>query len=124
MHSKCGGNFEPSSFVGFINKRPAERRDIFRPKLFYNYINLRLKNSQCTKNKCSKKKALIHLSPFLKATPNLLFLQKLPTFCNFGTMQLTARRETFRRQFSKNIFSQILNFEHFCKGNMFPESLG
>ena len=28
-----------------INKTPAEERDIFRPELFYNYINLRLKNN-------------------------------------------------------------------------------
>ena len=27
------------------NKTPAEERDIFRPELFYNYINLRLKNN-------------------------------------------------------------------------------
>ena len=27
------------------NKTPAEQRDIFRPELFYNYINLRLKNN-------------------------------------------------------------------------------
>ena len=49
-----------------LNKTPAEQRDIFRPKLFYNYINLRLENSQCTKKrqKLEEKKALIHLSPF------------------------------------------------------------
>ena len=57
------------------NKTPAEQRDIFRPELFYNYINLRLKNSQCTMKKVRRKKALIHLSPFLKPTPILLFLQ-------------------------------------------------
>ena len=28
-----------------LNKTPAEERDIFRPELFYNYINLRLKNN-------------------------------------------------------------------------------
>ena len=27
------------------NKTPAEERDIFRPELFYKYINLRLKNN-------------------------------------------------------------------------------
>ena len=32
----------------FLNKTPAEQRDIFRPELFYNYINLRLKNNSCT----------------------------------------------------------------------------
>ena len=31
-----------------LNKTPAEQRDIFRPKLFYNYINLKLKKSQCS----------------------------------------------------------------------------
>ena len=42
------------------NKKPAEQRDIFRPKLFYNYINLRLKNSQCTikTQRSSKKRKL------------------------------------------------------------------
>ena len=36
------------SFLGAVNqfnKTPAEERDIFRPELFYNYINLRLKNN-------------------------------------------------------------------------------
>ena len=28
------------------NKTPDEQQVIFRPELFYNYINLRLKNSQ------------------------------------------------------------------------------
>ena len=32
-------------WIGLINKTPAEERDIFRPELFYNYINLRLKNN-------------------------------------------------------------------------------
>ena len=31
--------------LGNENKTPAEERDIFRPELFYNYINLRLKNN-------------------------------------------------------------------------------
>ena len=34
-------------FIAIVskNKTPAEERDIFRPELFYNYINLRLKNN-------------------------------------------------------------------------------
>ena len=32
-------------FASNVNKTPAEERDIFRPELFYNYINLRLKNN-------------------------------------------------------------------------------
>ena len=36
-----GGNV----FETVENKTPAEERDIFRPELFYNYINLRLKNN-------------------------------------------------------------------------------
>ena len=31
-----------------LGQDPAEQRDIFRHKLFYNDINLRLKNSQST----------------------------------------------------------------------------
>ena len=38
-------NFELTSLN---NKTPADQRDIFRPKLFHNDINLRLKSSQCT----------------------------------------------------------------------------
>ena len=38
------------------NKTPAEQRDISRPKLFYNYIKLRLKNSQSTMKKVRRKK--------------------------------------------------------------------
>ena len=29
-----------------LNKTRAKQRDIFHPKLIYNYINMRLKNSQ------------------------------------------------------------------------------
>ena len=45
------------------NKTPAEQRDIFRPKLFYNYINLRPMHYKNAK-KFEEKKALIHSSPF------------------------------------------------------------
>ena len=39
-------NMENPSCPNFNeNKTPAEQRDIFRPELFYNYINLRLKNN-------------------------------------------------------------------------------
>ena len=42
-------NYEDLNLSG--SKTPAEQRNVFRPKLFYNYINLRLKNSQCTKKR-------------------------------------------------------------------------
>ena len=58
-----------------FNQAPTEQWDYFRPKLFYNYINLRLNNSQCTMKKSSNKNTLIHRSSFSKAKPNLLFLQ-------------------------------------------------
>ena len=37
-----------NKFVGAENKTPTEQRNIFRPNPLYNYIKLRLKNSQCT----------------------------------------------------------------------------
>ena len=48
------------------DKTAAEQRDIFRPKMHYNYINLMLKNDNALKNakKFKEKKASIHLSPF------------------------------------------------------------
>ena len=57
----CQENWKKSD-----NKTPAEQRDIFRPKLFYNDMNLRLNNSQCTMKmqRSSKKRVVIHLSPF------------------------------------------------------------
>ena len=54
------GNLSKVLFVFFKNKTPAEQRDIFRPKLFYNYINLSLKNSHSTikTQRSSKKRKL------------------------------------------------------------------
>ena len=48
------------SLFQIIKKTPAEQRDIFRPKGFYNYMNLRLKNSQCIikTQRSSKKRKL------------------------------------------------------------------
>ena len=39
------GTTKMTPFEMSFNKTPAEERDIFRPELFYNYINLRLKNN-------------------------------------------------------------------------------
>ena len=64
--------FSLANAVHYEDKRPAEQRDIFRQKLFYNEINWRLKKSQCTmKMQSSKKKVLIHLRAFLEQTPTL-----------------------------------------------------
>ena len=78
------------------NKTLAEQRDIFRPKLFYNYINSRLKRRQCTMKKSLKKKALIQLSPFL----NRVGMSKIRMFLTYVfTMFLTLINISF-----KNIF--------------------
>ena len=47
-------------YLSYLNKTPAEQRDISRPKLFYNYTNLRLKNGQFTikTHRSSKKRKL------------------------------------------------------------------
>ena len=51
------------------NKTAAEQRYVFRPKLFYNYKKLRLKNSQCTiktQRSSKKKEGLDSFQPILK----------------------------------------------------------
>ena len=100
------------------NKTPAELRDIFRPKLFYNYINLRLKNSQCTKNAKKFIKVLFHPSPYQR---NPLIYH----FCD-SVFSLFRHYAVYQKKFSKNFlktifkkpFSQFLVFEVFCKGKI------
>ena len=104
-----------------LTKAPAEQRDIFRPKQFYNYINLRLKNSQCTMKKSSKKKALIHLSPFIRQHLIYCFCNSCPFFECSALCDLPREEKLFEDNF-RNTFSQNLCFEVFCKGNKFPES--
>ena len=60
-----------------FNKTPAEQRDIFRPKLIYNYINWRFKNSQCTEKRKEVriKESFDSSQPISKETPNLLLLR-------------------------------------------------
>ena len=56
----------------FWVKRKQDARWAARPKLFYNYNNLKLKNSQSTIKKVWRKKILFILVHF-KDTSNLIF---------------------------------------------------
>ena len=83
----------------FYTRRP--QRDIFRPKLFYNYLNLRLKNSQCTikTKKFEEKKALIHLSPFSRKHIRYCFCDSWP-LCGFLALcNLSRKKKIFNNLF-------------------------
>ena len=114
---------------GFRYKKPAEQRDIFRPKLFYNYINLRLKNSQCTikTQRSSKKKTLNNLSPFSRKHISYYFCDSWP-LCVFSALcNLPRKAEICNKFFEKNFekqFSLFSIFEVFCKGTDSPSLEG
>ena len=122
--------FLPSSFClpnsqnNFL-KTPAEQRDFFRPKLLSNYIKLGLKNSQCTieRQRSSKKKNLIHLSPILKNTP--IFSWPVFVFRHFATYRVKRNFSIFfRKQFSKNIFHNFSFLRSFVKKISLPSLEG
>ena len=96
------------------SKTPTKQRDIFRPKLFYSYKNLRPKNSQCTiktQRNSKKRKLWFILAHFQGKQLIYYFCEDWPHFVffwHYATYRVTK------------IFSQLLVFEVFREGKKFP----
>ena len=98
------------------NKTPAEQRDIFLPELFYNYINLRLMNSQCTMKKLrSTKESFDSSLPIFKGNTYCIISAIAGQFSFFLALCNLFFHKKFFIFFSKTDFLSFLVFEVFLK---------